>query len=117
MEVIYVKYDSVMVGQELRNIRIENKLTIQQFSERINMSASHINQIELGSRAMTLNYMCTIMSEFKVDANRILGVEIKKKSPYMTIDSKLENLPQKTKKDLIEVFELMINKAMENLAS
>ena len=117
MEVIYVKYDSVMVGQELRNIRIENKLTIQQFSERINMSASHINQIELGSRAMTLNYMCTIMSEFKVDANRILGLEIEKQSSCETIDSKLENLPLKTKKDLIEIFDFMINKARGNLAS
>lgn len=66
---------------------------------------------------MTLNYMCTIMSEFKVDANRILGLEIEKQSSCETIDSKLENLPLKTKKDLIEIFDFMINKARGNLAS
>lgn len=45
-----MEYEGWKAGQALRNVRKSRHLTIEQLSERVNKSPSHINQIELGSR-------------------------------------------------------------------
>lgn len=50
-----MEYEGWKAGQALRNVRKSRHLTIEQLSERVNKSPSHINQIELGSRKMSVD--------------------------------------------------------------
>lgn len=65
-------YSRYKIGQKLRDIRIDNGLTIVELAERLGISVSHVNQIERGYRNMSLDLLMRYIDEFDVDANSIL---------------------------------------------
>ena len=69
-----MEYEGWKTGQALRNVRKSRHLTIEQLSERVNKSPSHINQIELGSRKMSVDLLYLLMTALHTDANTILGI-------------------------------------------
>ena len=50
-------YSRYKIGQKLRDIRIDNGLTIVELAERLGISVSHVNQIERGYRNMSLDLL------------------------------------------------------------
>lgn len=48
-----MEYDGILIGQSVRDIRTERGLTIEELSDRVGKSVSHIHQLELGSRKST----------------------------------------------------------------
>lgn len=69
-----MKYNSFVVGQNIRRLREEKHITIEEFAGALDKSTSHIHQMELGTRGMSLDLLFTIMNFFQVDSNTILGV-------------------------------------------
>lgn len=74
-EVKDVKYNGFKVGQEIRRLRNNKHLSILEMSGHINTSASNLNQIELGSRKMSIDMLYRLMDE--LDANTLLAVPTK----------------------------------------
>ena len=69
-------YDGLAVGQNVRIMREQNHWTIEQLSEAVDKSASHIVQMELGSRKMSLDLLFSLMTVFNVDAKKDIKRQI-----------------------------------------
>lgn len=100
-------YDGLTVGQNVRIMREQNHWTIEQLSEAVDKSASHIVQMELGSRKMSLDLLFSLMTVFNVDANSILGVS---NNEELSIDNALNKLNEPQKQYLTKIFMDMIKK-------
>ena len=104
-----MKYDGVKAGQEIRKLRNSKHLSILELSGRIGTSASHLNQIELGSRKMSIDMLYRLMNELDTDANTLLAVPMKANSrEERSVDSELSKLPRNTQKYFIDIFKKMI---------
>lgn len=84
-------YDGVIVGENIRNLRLSNKMSLEEVAFEVHKSASHLSQIEQGNRGLSIQLLYELMSLFGVDANAILGV--KKSSNEESLDKALEELP------------------------
>lgn len=100
-------YDGLIIGQKLRSLRLKRKLSIEELSDRLGMSASHINQIELGSRRMSMDLLYKIMDELDEDANTILGIQKKSDDSYLFVNELME-LSKEQREYIINVFHFMI---------
>lgn len=107
-----MKYDGLVVGQAVRNLRTEKKLTIEKLSELVDKSPSHINQLELGSRKMSIDLLYSLMNVLETDANRVLGIPEQKENAreMVSIDNKLQQLNASQRRYLTEMFLQMIEK-------
>ena len=47
------QYDGLVVGQRIRNLRVEAGYELGEFSDELGKSESHIKQVELGSRKIS----------------------------------------------------------------
>lgn len=103
-----MRYDGFVVGQAVRNLRTEKHLTIEQLSEAVDKSASHIVQMELGSRKMSVDLLYSLMTVFNTDANSVLGIGESKK--MISIDKALMVLDEPKRNYLIGIFLEMIEK-------
>ncbi len=105
-----MKYEGWKVGKEIHLLRKQKGMTLEELSFRLGMSASHINQLELGNRKMSIDLLYKLMDEFEVDANTILKIpERRESSREISIDELLETFPMKRRKYLQNVFQYMIN--------
>lgn len=104
-----VKYDGFRAGQEIRRLRNSKRLSILEMSGHIQTSASHLNQIELGVRKMSIDMLYKLMDELDTDANTLLAVPNKADLiGGISIDAELRKLPTDKQRYLISVFKQMI---------
>lgn len=90
-----MKYDSFTAGQAVRDLREAKGWTIEKLAEEVDKSESHIHQLELGSRKMSIELLFALMGTFGTDANTILGVQDRECSTEeISIDIMLERLPE-----------------------
>ncbi|MFI3172496.1 MAG: helix-turn-helix transcriptional regulator [Eubacteriales bacterium] len=109
-------YNGLVVGQAIRDLRINKKLTIEELSYRANVSASHMNQIELGSRKMSMALLFEIMDVLETDANTILAIEHRATgSESYSIEKELATLSEKEQIYLEGVFGYMIGNIKKNI--
>ncbi len=101
-------YDSFVVGNNIRRIRLGKDMTINELAMKLNLSPSHVTQVELGTRNLSVKMLFALTEELEVDFNEILGVR-PKESP---IDGLLNSLSYKKAKELKEIFLEMINLAI-----
>lgn len=112
----YVEYDGILIGQAVRDIRTERGLTIEELSDQVGKSVSHIHQLELGSRKMSVDLLLAFVSVLDTDANRILRIEKteavcdkgQKSSTEVSIDEELDKLPVLQREYLKKAFLNMI---------
>lgn len=111
-----MEYDGILIGQAVRDIRTERGLTIEELSDRVGKSVSHIHQLELGSRKMSVDLLLALVSVLNTDANRILRIEKtevvcdkgQKSSTEVFIDEELDKLPALQREYLKKTFLNMI---------
>ena len=112
-----MQYEGWKVGSAIRELRLTNDMTLEQVSEAVDKSTSHINQIELGSRKMSIDLLYELMSLFDVDANSILGIEDNKYPGVITgagmdnevsVDKVLDELKPEIRQYFKSVFIQMI---------
>ncbi len=103
------QYDSVMAGQAIRDLREAKGWSIERLAEEVDRSESHIHQLELGNRKMSIELLFALMGTFGTDANTVLGVEDKECSAEeISIDAMLERLPKEQQEYLKRQFIRMI---------
>lgn len=66
-----------VIGNKLRELREEKKVTQLQVVEELDISYTHYAKIEEGIRGMSLQMLFKLMEYFETDANTILGITIK----------------------------------------
>ena len=114
-----MEYDGILIGQSVRDIRMERGMTIEQLCEKVDKSVSHIHQMELGSRKMSMDLLLSLVTVLDTDANRILGIIPKKdmedsrEKNDVSIDKELDNLSAIQRDYLKGIFLTMIRKMPE----
>lgn len=104
-----MQYDSFKAGQAVRDLREAKGWTIEKLAEEVDKSESHIHQLELGSRKMSIELLFALMGAFDTDANTILGVQDKEcRTENISIDAMLGRLPEKQREYLKRQFTHMI---------
>lgn len=76
--VSFVKEDDklyIMVGKQVRQLRLQRKLTQEQLAERAGISTSFLGHIERGSRKLSLETFCRIARALDCTANDLLPME------------------------------------------
>ena len=64
--------DAKMVGNRIRDIRMQRGLTQAELAQQVNMSLKHIGAIECGIRLPSLDTLSAIANELQIDTNTIL---------------------------------------------
>lgn len=103
-----MKYDGILIGQAVRDIWTEQGLTIEELSDRVDKSVSHIHQLESGNRKMSVDLLLALVSVLDMDANRILMIEKtgetcdreQKSNTEVSIDDELDKMPVSQRKYL-----------------
>lgn len=103
-------YDGILIGQKIRDLRIKCGMSLGELSDDVGKSESHMKQVELGSRKMSLDLLLSLMTVFQTGANDILLYNTNSKEKESeSIDSQLACLPENERKYLISIFQSMIN--------
>ena len=110
-----MEYIGWKIGQQLRNLRKNSGMTLEELSAKVDKSTSHFNQIELGSRKITIDLLFSIMSVLEVDANTVLAIPQKEAKEQVSIDAMLTELPQDIREDLIDTFQFIIKKTLRKV--
>ena len=103
-----MKYESFRIGNTIRFLREQKCLSREEMSYRLNRSVSHVVQVELGKRKISLDMLYGLMEVLGVDANAILLITEPKKESTISIDAELAMLPVEDRKYLESVFQYMI---------
>lgn len=106
-----MQYDRLQIGQKLRDMRKDKKYTVEELGDRMGISVSHVNQIERGSRNMSMELLVRFINIFDTDANSILMDVSELKTD--SIDAQLSLLSEETREYLTGVFRYMINTSMK----
>ncbi len=108
-----MQYDRLQIGQKLRDMRKGKKYTVEELGDRMGISVSHVNQIERGSRNMSMELLVRFINILDTDANSILMDISDMKAD--SIDVQLSMLPVEKRDYLTGVFRYMINTSMEQV--
>lgn len=104
-----MEYDGLKAGQEIRRLRNRKRMSILDLSGKLEVSASHINQIELGSRKMSIDLLYKIMEVLDADANTLLAVPTKADlADGVSIDAQLKRFSVDKQRYLVGIFQQMI---------
>lgn len=101
------KYNGYEIGPNLRQIRKDRKLSVYQVSESTGLSNSSINQIEQGSRGLSMNGLYLLMETYHCDAN-IEETNSDTDKNEQSIDSLLACLPKEQQNYFRNTIEFMI---------
>ena len=100
-----MEYDALKVGQAIRTMRQNKKLTVKQLSALVGKCPEHISRIENGTRKISIDMLVDLMNALDADANSILAVSM---DNLKSIDVELRRLPKEQQDYLSTVFMEMI---------
>ncbi len=101
-----MQYEGWRVGENIRRLREDKKLSMADFCEQICKSESHMRMVELGHRKISLDMLYELMEFFETDADHILGVYAK--TDEQSVDAMLEKLPVNQRNYIVNVVTQMI---------
>ena len=101
------------IGNRIRNLRKDKKLSLYQVSEKTGLSQSSITQVEQGGRNLSMKSLYLLMDVYGCDANTILSIsrDSDLDSNKDSIDSRLKELPEEQQKYLKQTFLYMLDQA------
>lgn len=82
-------------------------MSIGELRDDVGKSESHMKQVELGSRKISLDLLLSLMTVLETGANDILAYD-KEETKQVSIDSQLKSLPEKQRNYLTNIFQSMI---------
>ncbi|MCL2564520.1 MAG: helix-turn-helix domain-containing protein [Defluviitaleaceae bacterium] len=74
-----LKIDKVLIGKNIRNMRNNHSITIEELSRELDISAAYLGLIERGDRNVTLNKLCQLSNFFGVNLEHFLRPQIDSK--------------------------------------
>lgn len=106
-----MEYQGWNAGQAIRELRIEKNMTIENLSEAVGKSVSHITQLEEGNRKMSIDLLYALISVLGTDANTVLAIPTVKETGETSIDAELKKLDPIMREYLRQEFMHMISQA------
>lgn len=104
-----MEYEGWRVGPNLQALRKGKNMTAAELSDKLNVSTSHVSQIEQGCRRMSMDLLYKYMEVLEVDANTVLDIEpLEKKEPTVSIDQALTALSETKQQYFSALFMQMI---------
>ena len=103
-----MQYESQRIGKAIRGLREQRCLSREEMSYQLNRSLSHVVQVELGKRKISMDMLYSLMDVLGVDANAILLFTESEKDSHLSIDAELATLSQENASYLTSVFHYMI---------
>lgn len=97
-------YDKFKAGDAIRKGREALDLTQTQLADKVDISVSHLKQIETGYRNASITTLIALFDELSISADSVFGIIIGRNS----IDLKLMSMPEKQREYFLEVFQTMI---------
>ena len=106
------------VGKRIKQCREEKGLTQEQLAERLGVAANYISTIERGASFPRYEKLIMLMNTLETSADSIFCDVVEHTTEYKTsqLSQKLEKLPLQDRKRILDVVELMIKQAEENMS-
>lgn len=106
-----MEYQGWSTGAAIRELRIAKKMTIENLSEAVGKSVSHITQLEEGNRKMSIDLLYALISVLGTDANTVLAIPMMKETDEISIDAELKKINPVMREYLSQEFMHMIRQA------
>ena len=101
-----MKYEGWNVGSIIRQLRRDKNMTIDELSEAVGKSVSHITQVEEGTRRISIDLLYALVTELDTDANTILAIQ--NKQGNISVDEELRKLSPEMRTYFSQQFVQMI---------
>lgn len=101
------------IGNKIREYRKKSNLTLEQFSELLDLSTTHIGNIERGSKTPTLETFIKIVNILNVSADVLIADKLNNKNEIKLIEiaNILEEFPDNEKERVLDLFFSILNNA------
>ncbi len=100
--------DRKILGKRIREERLRLKLTQEQLSERIDVTASYLGAVERGEKSMTLEKLIDLINVFGVSMDYILSDYIKSKNEDELLEL-IKTMTEQQRRLTIEIAKLIKN--------
>ncbi len=101
------------IGEKIRECRKKCNLTIEEFAELLELSTTHIGNIERGKKMPTLKTFIKIINTLNVSSDTILmnSLELKDELKVKEIIKELEELSEVERKRTLDLFYYILESA------
>ena len=104
--------DYIRIGNNIRKLRLDKKLTQETFSEAIGISVSYLGQLERGQRNPSIRTLENIANTLEVPLSALLCKLTEEEKLSCIWKQKTENLSVKEKQTLLRVLEMVLDLAI-----
>ena len=107
--------DSKNIGKKIREYRKKSNLTLEKFAELLDLSTTHIGNIERGSKTPTLETFIKIVNVLNVSSDVLIADKLNTKNEIKLteISNILEELPDNEKERALDLFFSILNQFFE----
>ncbi len=98
------------IGEKIREYRKKSNLSLEQFAELLDLSSTHIGNIERGVKTPTLQTFIKILNTLNVSSDVILGNSLNSKNEIKLkeIFNQLDELPEMERERILDLFSYII---------
>lgn len=102
--------DKVVIGKRIREARLEKKMTQEQLSEAVNISAYYLGELERGIKLPSLTVLVDIAEALNVSTDYILRDTLSSGIVYINneITDKLDKLTPNQRAGAVEILNIYI---------
>ena len=86
------------IGKRIRQLRLRNKMTQQEFASLLEISASYLGAIERGARPVSRNILWRLHNRFALSCDYLLYGETKPESAPHSVNQVAETASYKTRR-------------------
>ena len=108
--------DAKKVGKRIQSIRMERKLTQAELAQILNLTPKYLSNVECGAKCLSMDTFVDLANALETDANSLLVDVLNVSTPVQSskLAERLSLLPPSKQRQLLRIFELMIDDAINN---
>ncbi|MEZ7624940.1 MULTISPECIES: helix-turn-helix domain-containing protein [Streptococcus] len=102
------------IGQKIRTIRKEKRLSQQKLSEKAGVGIDYISNLETKGSNIKIDTLEKIITALNITPSELFESRITQKNPHLELlVDQLTQLPQTSQEQLLEAFQLLIKTVKE----
>ncbi len=107
--------DAQKVGKRIQQVRRARGLTQEEFSQKVDLSAKYISNVECGFKMPKLNTFVAMANALECDANSLLSdvLDVTTGQESGLLSKKLSALPMQEQRRILRMLEIMIDEASQ----
>lgn len=107
--------DAQKVGKRIQQVRKARGLTQEEFSQKVDLSAKYISNVECGFKMPKLNTFVAMANALECDANSLLSdvLDVTTGQESGLLSKKLSALPMQEQRRILRMLEIMIDEASQ----